>query len=244
MSRPQITPPQRGFTPAEFERRCARAQHLMQRHRLDALLVTAPPNIRYFTGFNSQFWESPTRPWFVVVPLSGAPIAVIPEIGAPEMALTWVRDIRTWPAPQPADDGTTLLADTISRLPRRFGRVGAELGREMVLRMPVIEFFALRDRLAGIEMVDGSPCLWHIRMVKTPAEVEHIRFICQITSDAYEDLPGKVRIGDSEREACRRLRIDIAQRGAELDAVPAWHLRAGRRTADRVRAARPDDRAG
>jgi Xaa-Pro aminopeptidase len=215
MTTPHRSPPQRGFSPAEFARRTARAHELMHRHRLDAVLVTTPPNIRYFTGFDSQFWESPTRPWFVVVPLGGEPIAVIPEIGAPEMALTWVQDIRTWPAPQPADDGVSLLAGVLAGLPRRYGRIGAELGREMTLRMPVVDFLALRDRLTELEIVDGAPCLWQIRMVKTPAEVEHIRYICQIASDAYGALPGAVRIGDSEREACRRLRIDINRRGAD-----------------------------
>jgi hypothetical protein len=39
------------------------------------------------------------------VPREGQPIAVIPEIGGPGMELTWVTDIRTWPAPRPADDG-------------------------------------------------------------------------------------------------------------------------------------------
>jgi len=48
-------PPRRGFTPAGFEQRCLRAQELMRQHRLDALLITAPPNVRYFTGFDTQF---------------------------------------------------------------------------------------------------------------------------------------------------------------------------------------------
>ncbi|MFY7963145.1 MAG: aminopeptidase P family N-terminal domain-containing protein, partial [Elsteraceae bacterium] len=77
------TSPLRGFSTAEFEARYARAQEVMREHRLDALLLTAPPNVRYFTGFDSQFWESPTRPWFVVAPLDRPPIAVIPEIGEP-----------------------------------------------------------------------------------------------------------------------------------------------------------------
>ncbi|WP_274631353.1 M24 family metallopeptidase [Arvimicrobium flavum] len=213
----QLKSPQRGFTPAEFERRVARAQKIMRDHRLDALFVTAPPNIRYFTGFDSQFWESPTRPWFVVVPLEGAPIAVIPEIGAPEMALTWVKDIRTWPAPFPEDDGISLLKSTIEALPRRFGRIGAEMGREMALRMPVSDFLKLRDGL-GSSIEDGSPCLWQIRMVKTEAEIAHIHYICQIASDAYEALPSQISVGESEREAVRKLRIDIARRGA--DATP------------------------
>lgn len=209
--------PKRGFTPSEFETRVQRAQQIMQRKELDAVFVTTPPNVRYFTGFDSQFWESPTRPWFIVVPLSGKPIAVIPEIGAPEMALTWINDIRTWPAPVPEDDGVSLLKETLDALPRRFGRIGAELGREMSLRMPVIDFLRLRDSL-GSEIVDGSPAIWQMRMVKTDAEIEHIHYICRIASDAYEALPTQIAVGESEREAVRKLRIDIARRGA--DATP------------------------
>ena len=214
----QLTPPPRGVGRAEFERRLTRAQAIMRGYEFDALVVTAAPNIRYFSGFDSQFWESPTRPWFLVVPLDGAPTAVIPEIGVPGMALTCVGDIRSWPAPRPEDDGTSLLAATLANLPHRFGRMGAELGREMVLRMPIIEFETLRDSLPGFEFADGSPCLWDIRMIKTATEVACIDFICRIASDAYNALPEKLAIGDSERDACRRLRIDITERGA--DATP------------------------
>ena len=78
----------RGFEISEFETRMVRAQEIMHRRNLDAIWVTTPQNIRYFTGFDSQFWESPTRPWFVVVPREGKPIAVVPEIGAREMERT------------------------------------------------------------------------------------------------------------------------------------------------------------
>ncbi len=214
MTKPAL-PPKRGFSPQEFASRTERAQRIMHEHSFDGILLTTPHNVRYFSGFDTQFWESPTRPWFIVVPAGGDPIAVIPEIGVPEMAMTWVKDIRSWPAPRPADDGTSLLAATLSNLPRRFGRIGLELGREHSLRMPVVQFLDLRDRLNGIELANGSPCIWQIRMIKTPAEVEHIRYICHIVSDAYATVPELVRIGDTERDASRKLRIDIAARGAD-----------------------------
>ena len=107
--------PRRGFPVGEFEARLSRAQAFLRRDRLDALLVTSPQQVRYFTGFDSQFWESPTRPWYVVVPRDGMPIAVIPEIGASGMHATWLRDIRTWAAPNPQDDGVSLLASTLGR---------------------------------------------------------------------------------------------------------------------------------
>ena len=211
-------PPARGFSPAEFAARTARAQRLMRQAQLDALLLTTPPNIRYFSGFDSQFWESPTRPWFVVVPADGEPIAVIPDIAAAEMARTWICRIETWPAPRPDDDGRSLLCAVFDGLPNRYGRIGAELGREMALRMPVIEFISLRDAVKGFTFVDGSPCLWQIRQVKTPAEIAHLRHICALASDAYAALPSKVHAGMTEREVARELRIDLARRGA--DATP------------------------
>jgi Xaa-Pro aminopeptidase len=74
-------PPTRGFPQAEFRARTERAQTLMADSGLDAMLLTTEADIRYFTGFLTQFWQSPKRPWFVVVPVEGKPIAVIPEIG-------------------------------------------------------------------------------------------------------------------------------------------------------------------
>jgi Xaa-Pro dipeptidase len=206
--------PARGFATAEFEARLLRAQSIMREENFDALVVCSPHNVRYFSGFDSQFWESPTRPWFVVVPADGAPIAVIPEIGAPEMALTWVDDIRSWPAPRPGDDGLNLLAAVLSGVARRSGRIGFELGREHSLRMPVVDFLALRDRL-DCELTNGSPCLWRIRMVKSEAEIDKIRHICAIASEAYVNLPDLVSASDTEREAARKLRIDLARRGAD-----------------------------
>jgi len=210
--------PARGFARSEFEDRLGRAQSLMLQAELDGVLVTTPPNVRYFSGFDTQFWESPTRPWFLLVPREGEPIAVIPEIGAPAMEITWVEDIRTWPAPQPDDDGVTLLSAALSGAGGRFGRIGAEFGRESVMRMPLDDLAEIRRRLDGVELVDAAPLIRELRMVKSEAEIDRIRHICTIASDAFEALPDRLVVGDSERDACRKLRIDFAERGA--DATP------------------------
>ncbi len=209
--------PKRGFSPEEFEKRVQKTQKIMFRDKLDALFVTTPPNFRYFTGFDSQFWESPTRPWFLVVPIEGKPIAVIPEIGLAPLKASWLDDIRTWPAPNPSDDGISLLSATLEEVTKRFGRIGAELGREMSLRMPLIDFMKLRKTVVS-EIVDGSPSIWNVRMIKTAAEITHIEHICHIVSDAFESLPTILSVGDTERDAARKLRIEILKRGA--DSIP------------------------
>ena len=78
--------PDRGFPTDEFRTRTARIRAGLAKAGLDAILLTTEPEIRYVTGFLTRFWESPTRPWFVIVPLGADPVAVIPEIGAPLMA--------------------------------------------------------------------------------------------------------------------------------------------------------------
>jgi Xaa-Pro dipeptidase len=98
------------FAVTEFEDRADRAQRLMHEQGLDALLFTTEAEVRYFTGFRTLFWQSPARPWFCILPRTGKPIAVIPQIGAHLMAGTWVDDIRTFAAPHPTDEGVSLLS--------------------------------------------------------------------------------------------------------------------------------------
>ena len=205
----------RGFAREEFVERLARAQRAMADDGLDALVVTSAPNVRYFSGLATEFWESPTRPWFVVVPREGEPIAVIPEVGGPGMAMTWIDDIRTWPAPRPADDGISLMRATLAELPRRSGRIGWEMGRESIIRMPIVDFDALRAGAGNLEFADGSPTIWRLRGIKSPAEIARLRHVCRIASDAFAALPDKLKIGETEIDACRKMRLELIERGAD-----------------------------
>ena len=210
-----ISPPQRGFSQAELEQRCARAQQRMHALELDAMLLTTEPQVRYFSGFLTQFWHSPTRPWFLLVPLEGKPIAVIPSIGVAGMRQTWVDDIRSWSSPQPEDDGISLLQDAIQGLPKRFGRIGATLGVESILRMPALDFRRLESGLQGVEFVDCARLMLQLCSVKSAAEIAKIRYVCELASDSFNALPGKIRCGQSERDILRQMRIDLLERGAD-----------------------------
>ena len=205
---------ERGFSTQEFEQRLIKAQDVMRQYKLDGILLTTPQNIRYFTGYDSQFWESPTRPWFVIVPASGKPIGIVPEIGESEFKKTWLDDIKTWPSPRPEDEGISIVKSTLEHLTKIHGQIGAEFGKEIAIRMPVRDLFKLKENL-HTNIVDGSDAIWEMRMIKTNTEIERIKKICSIASDAYYDLPSKLNIGDTEREAVNKLKIDIINRGAD-----------------------------
>ena len=207
--------PQRGFSQSEFEQRAQKAQRVMNEEKLDAILLTTEPNVQYFSGFLTQFWQSPTRPWFLIVPREGELIAVIPEIGRAGMESTWVNDIRTWASPCPEDDGITLLAQALSEVTMRFGRIGMTLGQESHLRMPANNFKQMTEKISPTEIVDVALHLHRLKKIKSEAEILKIEHICQITSGAFENLPSQIRIGETQRQICLKLRQDILERGGD-----------------------------
>ena len=206
--------PQRQFMLTEFEQRMVRAQTMMRALKLDAVLLTTETNVRYFSGYFTQFWQSPTRPWFLILPLTGKPIAVIPTIGVVGMSNTWVEDIRAWPSPFPEDDGVSLLSQTLAELPKRFGRLGMTLGRETHLRMPQQQVQSLYAS-NHFDLVDVSREVLHLRSLKSAAEINRVAHICDVTSNAFAELPNFARVGMTERDVVAAFRMELLSQGAD-----------------------------
>ena len=207
--------PVRGFLVGEFETRLERLHKLMSTKGLAGILLMSEPEVRYFTGFLTQFWQSPTRPWFLFIPLDKKPIAVIPEIGAALMRTTWIDDIRTWGAPWPKDDGISLLQDLLEPLLKSGARLGVMKGHESSLRMPLGDYERLMSRLGGIEVVDATDILHNLRMVKSAAEIEKIAHICGIASRTFARAGDIFHKGQSLAEAFRAFRIECLTQGAD-----------------------------
>jgi Xaa-Pro dipeptidase len=215
------------FDRAEFEARVERARALMTAQKLDGIMVTSEPNLEYLSGFVTQFaWASPTRPWYFVLPRVGEAIAVIPEIGITNwLETSWCSDLVTWPSPTPENEGLDLLAAAINGVKRHFGRFGVELGPETRLGMAPGDLLRVGEKIRPFEMADGVPVMQALRFIKSPAEIAHIRHICGIAGDAFDHLPDLVRIGDSEKEICRKFAADLLLRGA--DKVPYTSIGTG-----------------
>jgi len=203
-----------GFSNEEFEIRLQRAQELLYENKLDALLITIPSNLRYFTGIDTNFWESPTRPWFLVIPLSASPIAIIPEIGEKLFKKTFVKDIHTWPSPNLNGDDISPLKSLLESLPSRFGAIGAELGKEMSIRMPVLDLGLLQHNFK-FDIVDGASLIWSLRIIKSLNEIKKIEKAAQIVSEVFSILPTFISANDSERDVAKKLKKKILKRGVE-----------------------------
>ncbi|NIZ08010.1 Xaa-Pro peptidase family protein [Pseudooceanicola sp. HF7] len=203
--------PARGFPPSEYRARVARAQAMMADVGLDALLLTTEPGVRYFTGFLTRFWESPTRPWFLVVPARGDPVAVIPEIGTHLMRQCWLKDIRSFASPEPGTRGLALLRDTLNELVPG-GRIGVPSGPESHLRLPLADWAQLQP---GLTFSGDAEILARLRQIKSPAEVAKITEACAIAGRAFDRLPEIAAPGVPLEQVFRRFQMLCLDEGAD-----------------------------
>jgi Xaa-Pro aminopeptidase len=81
--------------------------------------------------------------------------------------------------------------------------------------MPVADLIRLREMVKPFQLVDCFHVTRALRLVKSPAEVERIKRICQIAGDSFDNMGALVRPGDTERDLVRKFQADLLLRGAD-----------------------------
>jgi Xaa-Pro dipeptidase len=217
----------RPFTRREFANRIERARRLMTSERLDGVLVSSEVHLEYLSGFRTVFsWNSPSRPWYFIVPRVGQAVAVIPEFAATAwVRSSWCKNLETWPSPRPADEGITILTKVIKGVKRRFGRFGVELGAESRLGMPAGDLLRLFEAVRPIKMADCIPVMRALRLVKSKEEIARLEFVCRAACDAFDGLRKALKPGMTERDVMRAFQFEALKRG--VDKTPFVMPRAG-----------------
>lgn len=123
--------------------------------------------------------------------------------------------MRTWPSPQPEDEGLTLLTQTVNEVVGPSARIGMPEGPETHLRMPMRDFRRLSLLLPRITFTDATHVIKELRMVKSPSEIEKIAHICDLVSGVFESLPNLIHSGMSEIEIFRQFKIACLTSGAD-----------------------------
>ncbi|WP_198293741.1 Xaa-Pro peptidase family protein [Bradyrhizobium sp. WSM2793] len=212
-----VTIPYAPFSQTEYENRIDQARRLMKQYAFDALLVTSEHNLRYFVGEISATPHATTRPRFLLIPSFGEIVAILPT-GLAEFyeQTTWVKNYRTWPGPNPKDEGVSTLAKALAELLPGHAKIGTELGTESRLGFPVGDFLRVVDAIKPRAFADASdPIFSPLRMIKSPSEIERIRTVCRIVSEAFDTLPARLRRHMTEREACRIFELECFTRGVD-----------------------------
>lgn len=207
------------FALAEYENRIERVRRMMTEARLDAIVITSEFNHRYLSGFTTQFWRSPTRPWYFILPRLGAPSLIVPSQGVENSIRTsWVGNVLTFPSPNPGNEGIDVVVGELRKCPSTFGQIGFEIGQESRLGITVSDFQRIVSGISPAKVADAEGLLRQARQIKSPAEVSKIARACGLAGEAYDLVPQFARIGQREDEIVRAVHVDLIQRG--IDKAP------------------------
>lgn len=204
------------FSREELMARGERARVLLDKRGLDAVLVTgdfsAGMNYYYLSGHMPRDYQlNYSRPHVMVLPREGDPflwVYGINEENAREQS--WVEDIEAY---APPFDGANLAAAMKARDLGR-GRIGAELGADQRLFMPILDFDRLRESLTEATWHDASSLIWDLRMIKTEEELAYISEADRINDRALRETFARTRAGHTEAHVARWLGSAMVEAGA------------------------------
>ena len=202
------------FPKEEFVNRISKIQEKLEKESIQAVIITSPSNFRYFSGLDSNFWESPTRPWFLVISQKNSIKAIVPSIGMTAIEKTLIKDIEVWQSPNPNDEGVTALKKIIKSFPKN-SNIGFELANETHLRMNIQDFINIREELSDYNFVDASKVIWNLRKIKSKIEIENITKICSIANKVFDNFPEKIYANITEREAASIFKNELIKSGAD-----------------------------
>ena len=202
------------FTKAEMESRYARARDHMARLHIDALLISGEENFQYFAGAAASLarHQSLTRPSIFILPLEGDPTIITQGRDNLEAA-TYVADIRAYTALINFPHQLILRALQDAGLTGK--RIGAELGQEQRMGLPVGAYLDLQAALPQTEFIDAAAIFIALRMVKSSRELAFMKTAAAITDRARQRLFDQLEPGLTERQIARLMRQLILEEGGD-----------------------------
>ena len=200
------------FPDQEYADRYQRAQVLMERDGLDALLVSEKNNYWYFSGLISYQLDHIQRPQILILPKTGKPLLLVyGNDKAKAKALPWAGEVRAYTdVPFPEE----MIGGCIKEMGLGDANIGFELGDDQRLGFPVNYLTRLTEALPKAQIKDGTAALTEMRILKSPREIEFMRKACDISVKAYDRCLPQLKSGMTRREVADRLYISMIEEGA------------------------------
>jgi len=165
--------------------RIVKAQNLMRKAGIGALILEAGASLQYFTGI--RWWRS-ERLTAAVIPADGEIGIVTPHFEEPSIreSMKVGNDVRVW---NEHESPFTLLAGILSDRGIKTGKIAFE---------DTVRYFAVdgfQKVAPAYEVVNGAPIVWGCRMIKSAKELSLMQTANDITQAAYRYTHPKIDIG-------------------------------------------------
>ncbi|MBM7406213.1 MULTISPECIES: M24 family metallopeptidase [Sphingomonas] len=190
---------------AERLARIGRAQALMRRHDIAAVVVEPGASLTYFTGVQ---WGRSERVTAAVLPREGEALVVTPFFEEPSVreTLDVAAEVRVW---QEDESPLALIAGWL----KERGLAKGRLGIEETARFFVAD--GLGTRLPGMRLVSADPIVSGLRMIKSPAEIALMQMATDVTLAAYRWTWARVEAGMTGRDVSALMSAATRKLGGE-----------------------------
>lgn len=197
------------FSVAEFEERVAKVRASMAARQIDALVVTEASNICYLSGYETFV---PDNFACLILTNSGALTLQVAEFEIPGAILfSWVQDVRATRFNN-ADD----LAKELGSILRDKNLDGKRIGVETkTLGLNVSLHESLKAALPNARFVDASNEVFQARLIKSPAELAHMRKAGAIVQASLKETLLAVRPGATENDIASVAYAALVKNGSE-----------------------------
>lgn len=177
--------PEIPITPEARQARVTRAQALMRRQGLSALIIEPGSSLVYFTGVR---WSRSERVTCAILPVEGDIGIVTPFFEEPSVreSLAVPAQVRTW---QEHEDPLALVAGWLRD--RKLG--SGVIGLEETLRYFIVD--GLKRNLPTARLANGAAVVRGCRMIKSAEEIALMQRASDITIAAYRHTIPRIEAG-------------------------------------------------
>lgn len=195
------------FGRQEFVARIGRLQQAMGERELDLMLLDDIEILAYFTGYERSisYYRA------CLVPVSGDPVMVLRSLDtAPFLETSWLADCVGY---ADTEDAVEVLARVIQEKWGGRAAVGIDFGSH---GLTIDAFRRIRTALPNTKFVAMTGIPWELRLIKSPAEIQHLSQAASIADQTMLEITTMARPGMSGRD----LSAHAARRYIELGALP------------------------
>jgi Xaa-Pro dipeptidase len=209
--------------------RSEQLQQAMPELGVDAVVLRLAENVVLTTGY----WPQIGGLGIVVVPRDGEATLLAPEYEEPEVSARWDGDFRGFPAIRlDGEPAPVAIARILGELAAAHGLAGSPIGFEGSFESvapPRLDGepntvsagtqSLLRSALSTDQLVDVTPALEAIRLVKTEADIDRLRRTNEIAKLGLDAFKEQAVAGRTEAEVAAAVEAAIVSGGHGYDGV-------------------------
>ncbi len=206
--------------PVDYGMRIRKVQAACRDADVQAYVATRQASLSFLTGAFAP-WRTAC-----IVPAIGEPALVCWERDASRVRLeTWISDVTEYGS---SSSFITAIADRLAGASLRSSKVAFDIGSGGAAQVApgnvgAAEYIALRGQMPELDIVDATPLIESILMVKEPAELERLRKAALAADAGFHAACAAIRPGVTECEIAGVVESAIRGEGSTW----AWSVTAG-----------------